>query len=180
MTEAGYLAPAYRAALGVVRDATGLLEFLRDYQHPPSKWTRPADAHPQNAQLTSVAWLHQQDGRLLTVRTRGRDRVYLFGGKIEPGESLEQALRREVCEELNVQLREVRPTLVVTALAHGLTPATELTMHCYSAVPKGALRPGREVEEIVWLASLLDPRAAQPFKSSCATSAELPPSAPNT
>ncbi|MEP6852253.1 MAG: LOG family protein [bacterium] len=55
LTEAGYLAPAYRAALGVVRDATGLLEFLRDYQHPPSKWIRAVDAHPQNAQLTSVA-----------------------------------------------------------------------------------------------------------------------------
>ncbi len=49
MTEVGYLAPTSRAALGVVRDATGLLEFLRDYQHPPSKWTRPVDAHPQNA-----------------------------------------------------------------------------------------------------------------------------------
>jgi 8-oxo-dGTP diphosphatase len=112
------------------------------------------------ARLTSVAWLHVRDGRVLGVRTRGRDMFYLPGGKPEPGESHEDALRRELHEELGVHVRELRPAFVVTAPAHGLRVETILTMHCFRGAAVGAPQPAREIAELAWLDIAGDERAA--------------------
>ncbi|WP_222853731.1 hypothetical protein [Fodinicola acaciae] len=37
--------------------------------------------------IDSLAWIHVRDRRLLSVRTRGKDKFYPPGGKREPGES---------------------------------------------------------------------------------------------
>jgi putative acetyltransferase len=112
------------------------------------------------ATLTSVGWLHVRDGRLLAVRTRGRDRFYLPGGKPEPGETDEEALVREVREELGLELANVHPAFTVDAPAHGLVEETRLTMRCFHGTAVGEARPGREIEEIAWLRIPVDPRAA--------------------
>lgn len=153
MTEAGYVERRYVDALGVFEDVSGLLRFLDGYAHPPRKWASPV--------LTSVGWVQVRDGRVLAVRTRGRDRFYLPGGKPEPGESLEQALVREVREEVNVELSDVRPAFTVQAPAHGLEPATDLTMHCFYATAAGDPRPAGEIDEFAWLA-LTDTHLAAP------------------
>jgi len=145
MTTTGYLDRRYIDALGVVQDAAGLLEFIDGYRHPGSKWV---DAQPA---LTSVGWVHVRDGRLLAVRSRGMDRFYLPGGKPEPGECNEQALVREVREELGLDLSQVRPAFTVRAPAHGLACDTDLTMHCFFAVAVGEPCAAGEVEELVWL-----------------------------
>ena len=49
------------------------------------------------------------------------------GGKVEPGESLEEALRREIREELQV---EIRIEEKFTELDYDY-PHFHLTMHCY-------------------------------------------------
>ncbi|WP_240351659.1 NUDIX domain-containing protein [Streptomyces olivoreticuli] len=46
-----------------------------------------------------AAWVHLEAGRLLAVRSHGRDRFHLPGGGPEPGEAAEQTLLREICEE---------------------------------------------------------------------------------
>jgi 8-oxo-dGTP pyrophosphatase MutT (NUDIX family) len=112
------------------------------------------------ATLTSVGWLHVRDGRLLAVRTRGRDRFYLPGGKPEPGETDEEALVREVREELGLELRDLRPAFTIDAPAHGLVEETRLTMRCFHADPAGEPVPGREIDEMAWLRIPVDPRAA--------------------
>lgn len=112
------------------------------------------------AELTSVAWLQVHDGRVLGVRTRGRDRFYLPGGKLEPGESHEDALIREVREELGLQLTELRPAFSVAAPAHGLPVETQLTMHCFHGTAHGAPKPGAEIDELTWLDISGDDRAA--------------------
>jgi len=112
------------------------------------------------ATLTSVGWLHVQDGRLLGVRTRGRNRFYLPGGKPEPGETEEETLIREVGEELGLRLTDVRPAFTVEAPAHGLAVETELTMHCFHARAVGEPRPLGEIEELAWLRIPVDVRAA--------------------
>jgi uncharacterized protein (TIGR00730 family) len=42
MSSTGYLAASYVEALGIVADAKGLLRYVRDYQHPATKWTGPS------------------------------------------------------------------------------------------------------------------------------------------
>jgi 8-oxo-dGTP diphosphatase len=103
--------------------------------------------------LTKIAWLHLENGRLLSTRSRGKDRYYLPGGKREPGETDQQTLLREIREELTVDLN---PASVVhvgtfTAPAHGHPEGVLVQMTCYQASYRGHLRPAAEIEEVVWL-----------------------------
>ncbi|MFC9895152.1 NUDIX domain-containing protein [Nocardia sp. NPDC127579] len=102
--------------------------------------------------LTSVAWLCVEDGRLLAVRTQGRDAFYLPGGKPEPGETLARALVREVREEVGVRLAEhaITPEVTITAPAHG-RPGTLVEMHCFRAPGHGRPAPAAEIAEMAWL-----------------------------
>lgn len=105
----------------------------------------------QLATLESVAWLCVRDGRLLAVRTRGRDLFYLPGGKLEAGESGPQALARELAEELGVRTEPVDlvESFVIDDEAHA-QGGRPLRMTCYTGPATGALRPGREIAELGW------------------------------
>lgn len=114
--------------------------------------------------LESVAWLCVRDGRLLAVRTEGRDVFYLPGGKLEPGESGPQALARELAEELGVRAdpRELTPAFVIEDEAHG-QGGRPLRMTCFTGPATGELRPAREIAELDWfLASAQDARRGAP------------------
>lgn len=163
MQAEGYLGPTYRQSLGVVSDAAALLGWIKSYQHPPAKWSVSATAssagHEQPT-LRSVGWVQVVDGRLLAVRSTGRDRFYLPGGKPETGETLEQAVAREVREELGVELSCIRPAFTIQAPAHGLLTPHMLTMHCFYAAAHGRPQPAREIAELAWLEIPADERAA--------------------
>ncbi|MET8563830.1 NUDIX domain-containing protein [Streptomyces flaveolus] len=102
--------------------------------------------------LTSVGWVAHEDGRLLVVRTKGRDAFYLPGGKIEPGETPRQALVREVREELGLQLRPdaLEHLTTVAAPAHA-RPGVRLLMQCFTGTATGTPQVGREIAELAWL-----------------------------
>ena len=103
--------------------------------------------------IDKVAWLHLEDARILSTRSRGKDIYYLPGGKRESGESDEQCLSREIREELAVSLTpgSLRPRGVFTAQAHGNPPGTIIQMSCYAADYEGTLAPSAEIEEFAWL-----------------------------
>lgn len=69
------------------------------------------------------------------------------GGKIEIGESNEQALTRELKEELNVEI-EVREQIQTVEYDY---PAFHLTMHCYKAFLKDAEPELLEHEAACWV-----------------------------
>lgn len=70
------------------------------------------------------------------------------GGKLEPGESPEQALRREIGEELSAQV-SIDEQLAVIDMDY---PAFHLTLHCYRChVAQGHLQL-LEAEDAKWLA----------------------------
>ncbi|MFI5563818.1 hypothetical protein ACIA2T_31425 [Amycolatopsis japonica] len=50
------------------------------------------------AEIDSLAWIHVRDRRLLSVRTEGKAKFYLPGGKREPGEGDVAGLCREIRE----------------------------------------------------------------------------------
>jgi ADP-ribose pyrophosphatase YjhB (NUDIX family) len=119
--------------------------------------------------LDVVAWVHAIDGKMLAVRARGRDLLYLPGGKREPGEGDWAALSREVREELCVELRpgSLRPLGVIEADAHDHPDGTRVRMACFAAGHTGVLAPGAEVDEYVLVGAderdLLAPASQEAF-----------------
>jgi len=78
----------------------------------------------------SAAIIHDKTGRIFaTQRGYGewKDWLEFPGGKIEPGETPEVALAREIREELNA---EISIDKFVTTVEYDY-PKFHLTMHCY-------------------------------------------------
>ncbi|TDQ55156.1 NUDIX hydrolase [Actinorugispora endophytica] len=104
------------------------------------------------AVVDALAWVHVRDGRVLKVRSTGKDAFYLPGGKREPGESDAQALVREVSEELSVRLDPATLALftVVDEAAHGYPEGTRVRLTCYTAESTGEPVPSSEIAELAW------------------------------
>lgn len=101
--------------------------------------------------IDKLAWIRIENGRVLCARSRGKDTYFLPGGKREAGESDEQALAREIREELSVELRVGAKLGVFEAQAHGQAEGVMVRMTCYDGDFTGELRPSAEIEEIAWL-----------------------------
>lgn len=103
--------------------------------------------------IDKIAWIHLEQGRLLCARSHGKDTYYLPGGKRESGESDEEALIREIAEELTVRIEpdSIACLGTFTAEAHGKKEGTKVTMTCYTAGYTGELKPSSEIAELAWL-----------------------------
>ncbi|MCA2219121.1 NUDIX hydrolase [Jidongwangia harbinensis] len=103
--------------------------------------------------IDKIAWIHLEDGAILSSRSRGKDVYYLPGGKREPGEGDLDTLVREIQEELSVTIVPDSAVHIGTfhAQAHGHPLGTIVRMTCYTADYQGVLQPDSEIEEIVWL-----------------------------
>jgi 8-oxo-dGTP diphosphatase len=130
-------------------------------RHGPPPDPAPDGTAPDGAaafdgtELDVLAWVRVRDGRVLAVRSRGRDAFYLPGGKREPGESDVRALVREVAEELGVRLDPLSVSLVaeIRAPSHGPVARPVVRMRCYEATGRGGAVPGAEIEELAWLSA---------------------------
>jgi 8-oxo-dGTP diphosphatase len=103
--------------------------------------------------IDKLAWIHIQDGKILSTRSKGRTRYYIPGGKREDGESDYEALSREIREELCVHLIEktVEFTGVFQAQADSHAEGIQVKMTCYESEYTGAIIAASEIEEVVWL-----------------------------
>lgn len=101
--------------------------------------------------ITVVGLVHVEAGRLLVVRSRNKKAFYLPGGKIEPGESPADALRREVGEELGIELE--RPVVLkrYVAPAYGEGEGAMVDMTCFAAQLLGEPRPTSEIAELTYV-----------------------------
>lgn len=94
-----------------------------------------------------------RDRRLLMVTARGRDVLYLPGGKVEPGESSLDAVVREAQEEVSVRLDRdgIRELFTVSEQAHGEPEGRLVEMTVFGATTPDEPRPSAEVGSISWV-----------------------------
>jgi|EP01133_Synstelium_polycarpum_P028690 8-oxo-dGTP diphosphatase len=99
--------------------------------------------------IRTAALAHIRDRKLIQTRSVGKTAFYMAGGKIDPGETPEQALHREIREELDVDLVDGTVTFldVFEAHAFGHSADTGLHMSCYLAEMAGDPHPTSEIAE---------------------------------
>lgn len=103
--------------------------------------------------IDKIALLYIKDKKVLSTRSKGKDKFYFPGGKRDGNESDLETLRREIKEELCVNIVENTAKLygVFEAQAHGKAEGVVVRMTCYTSEIKGDFAPDNEIEEIRWL-----------------------------
>lgn len=103
--------------------------------------------------IDKLAWIELQNQSILSTKSYGKDKFYIPGGKREGGETDEQALLREIEEELSVKLQAETLNYIGTfeAQAHGHPEGVVVRMTCYSGKYTGDLKASSEIEVIQWL-----------------------------
>ncbi|THU31107.1 NUDIX domain-containing protein [Niastella caeni] len=103
--------------------------------------------------IDKLAWIEIKNKSILSTRSYGKDKYYIPGGKRENGETDEQALCREIKEELSIDIKisTIKYVGVFQAQAHGHPEGTIVKMTCYMADFTGQLKADAEIEEIKWL-----------------------------
>jgi ADP-ribose pyrophosphatase YjhB (NUDIX family) len=103
--------------------------------------------------IDKLAWIELKNKSILSTKSYGKDKYYIPGGKREIGETDEQALLREIHEELDVIIDKntVNYIGVFEAQAHGHKEGVSVKMTCYSGKYSGILKASSEIEEIRWL-----------------------------
>jgi 8-oxo-dGTP diphosphatase len=87
-------------------------------------------------------------GLLLVSKRAAPEMFYLPGGKPEPGEAPLECLRREIAEELGVELASAAPFADVRAPA--ALEDVEMLMTVFLARLTGVPAPGAEIASLRW------------------------------
>nr|WP_315026315.1 NUDIX domain-containing protein [uncultured Chryseobacterium sp.] len=114
----------------------------------------PRDKSPVQLNIIDkLAWIELKNKSILSTKSYGKDKYYIPGGKREIGETDEQALIREIKEELSVDIDQNTITYIGTfeAQAHGHAESKLVKMTCYSGAYSGELKVSAEIEEMKWL-----------------------------
>ena len=106
----------------------------------------------QKTFIDKLALIEIQNRKILETRNRGKDKWYVPGGKREEGETDQQALIREVKEELLVDIipETIEHFGTFEAQAHGKHEGMIVRITCYTAKYNGELTPSAEVEKMGW------------------------------
>lgn len=110
----------------------------------------------QKIYIDKLGFILVKDRKALAVKSRGKDIWFTPGGKREKGETDQEALIREVKEELLVDLlpETIKYYGVFESQAYGKPEGTFVKITCYTADYKGKLNPSAEIEEIGWITSI--------------------------
>lgn len=96
-----------------------------------------------------------KDRKFLITRTKGKNFFVSPGGKLEKGETVIEALERELKEELDIQIdiESLEDFGNFYALAQGQEDKY-IQMNVFIVKKwKGEIKPSREIEEIMWIDS---------------------------
>ena len=103
--------------------------------------------------IDKSAWIYLLDKKILCVRSKNKALYYIPGGKREPGETDQQALIREIQEELSVDLlpETIQFAGEFIAQADGKEAGVQVKITGYTARYQGELKPAAEIAEMAWL-----------------------------
>ena len=100
-------------------------------------------SHEKSVRTGARAILFDDDNEVALVYETAYDHYKLPGGCVEPGETLEQALRREIAEEIGASIRGIKYLGVVKS--HLATYNEDCNQHYFTAKIDG------EIGESVWI-----------------------------
>ena len=102
--------------------------------------------------IDKLAWIEIKENQILLTKSFGKDKYYIPGGKREIGETDEQALCREIYEELSVSIDKntLKFVGIFEAQAHGQAEGVFVKMTCYSGNYSGELNVSSEIEAMEW------------------------------
>jgi 8-oxo-dGTP diphosphatase len=100
--------------------------------------------------IDKLALIEIRDKKVLVALSQGKDKWYVPGGKREAGETDQQALVREIGEELGVELDPNTITYFNTyeAQAHGKPIGTMVRLTCYTGTLLSIPTPHAEIAKI--------------------------------
>ncbi|BCA04974.1 8-oxo-dGTP diphosphatase [Bradyrhizobium diazoefficiens] len=106
----------------------------------------------QNSIRIAAALMSRSDGRVLLVRKKATESFMQPGGKIEIGEHPQDALRRELSEELGIDIDPSEMTYVGRYTAPAANePGRQVDAEVFRIDIAHPVAPGAEIEEILWL-----------------------------
>lgn len=85
---------------------------------------------------------------ILNVLANNKTKYGFPGGKLEAGETPEQAVIRETVEEIGVEPTDVKYTGLFSALTN---EGRKIDMHIFTGSVSGDIAPQAEIKEIHWL-----------------------------
>ncbi|HAF34197.1 MULTISPECIES: NUDIX hydrolase [Sphingobacterium] len=97
--------------------------------------------------LPTAGLVSIKEDKLLLAYSNNRKAWYLPGGKIDAGEEALQSLRREILEELNINLDPDKISYYchVTAPAYGLVPEVIMEQDCFLYPLTEQIEPSNEI-----------------------------------
>ncbi len=103
--------------------------------------------------IDKVALIHISNNSVLSTLSKSKKKLYFPGGKREQNESDLQCLKREILEELNVDILEntVKFFGKFEAQADGHASGIRVQMLCYFADFSGTLTASSEIESFEWI-----------------------------
>jgi 8-oxo-dGTP pyrophosphatase MutT (NUDIX family) len=108
-----------------------------------------------NSYIDKLALIILKNRKVLFARSKDKDAWFSPGGKREEGETDQEALVREIKEELGVDLKPETLEYYETfqAQAHGKPEGTMVKITCYTGQFDGKMSPQSEIDELGWLSS---------------------------
>ena len=106
-------------------------------------------------EIDKLALIFIKNRKALGAVSKGKDVFYFPGGKRESGETDEEALTREVKEELSVDLvpKSIKYYGTFIAQAYDKPEGVMVKMTCYTAKFDGEPKASSEIEKIIWVTS---------------------------
>lgn len=109
----------------------------------------------QSQKITACAFLHHQGKMLAVQRAAHKDflpnKWELVGGHIEFGESLEEGLKREILEELNIEVEVAEPFFAFTYLKDEETHTVEIVFLATPINPENITLNPDALQSARWL-----------------------------